>query len=375
VRKNVLFVTTVSRTIQAFLIPHIRYFLDQGYEVGVAANTDGEPLDELINIGVTVHHVPFSRTVMNWENWKAFKQIRKISKMYAVLHLHTPIASFLTRMAASKQQEIIYTVHGFHFHEHGRPLSNLVYALGEKAAGLRTKRIIVTNKDDLAAAKKLLPNKMIHYVHGVGIDTKLFKAYSQSDEEQRKMKAALGVALQTKIITHIAEFNENKRQTDVIDACALLKNKRDDFIMLLVGSGKNEEIIRQYIQKRQLEDHVKCLGFRTDIPAILGITDIGLLVSIREGLPRSVMEMMALKIPVVATNIRGNRDLIENGKTGFLVPVKSPAAIADKCLFLLNNRHLAERFGENGRAKIETNFSLPVVLNEMEQIYKGLNRK
>lgn len=354
---------------QAFLLPHIRYFLDQGYRVGVAANTDAESLQQLTEIGVAVHHVPFSRKVLCRKNWAAFKRIKKVSNGYAILHLHTPIAAFLTRMAASKHHRILYMVHGFHFHKGGRAPVNWLYMLVEKLAGLRKQTIVVTNQDDLAAARKLLSNNRIHYVHGVGIDTKRFKKRIQSKEEKKKRKAALGIDEDVHIITHIAEFNDNKRQLDVVHACALMKKERSDFVVLLVGSGESESRIRQSIPEHGLDHHIKCLGFRTDIPDILGITDIGLLVSIREGLPRSIMEMMAHRIPVVATNIRGSRDLVENGETGWLVPVKTPEAIAKKCLLLLENKQLARQMGERGHERIEAHFSLPSVLREMEYIY------
>ncbi|MCM3790365.1 glycosyltransferase family 4 protein [Domibacillus indicus] len=373
--KSVLFITTISRTVQAFLIPHICYFLEQGYRVGIATNTEDEPLDHLTEMGVTVHYVPFNRKVLCRKNWRAFKRIKKVSKDYDILHLHTPVASFLARMAASRQHRILYMVHGFHFHEGGRSWTNWIYILAERAAGWRPQTVVVTNRDDLKAARRLLPNNKIHYVHGVGVDTEQFKKRVPSKEETRKQKVALGIAKHVRVLTHIAELNENKRQFDVIDACALMRKERDDFMVLLVGSGEREEMIRQYIRSRQLDDHIKCLGFRSDIPDLLAITDIGLLVSIREGLPRSIMEMMASQIPVVATDIRGNRDLVENEETGFLVPVQTPEAIAEKCLFLLENKQLARQLGVKGREKIEAYFSLPAVLKEMEAIYKELNNE
>ena len=368
-QKSILFVTTISRTVQAFLLPHIRYFLDRGYRVGVAANTDAESLQQLTEMGVAVHHVPFSRKVLCRENWAAFKRIKKVSNGYAILHLHTPIAAFLTRMAASKQHRILYMVHGFHFHKGGRAPVNWAYMLAEKLAGLRKQTIVVTNQDDLIAARKLLSNNPIHYVHGVGVDIERFKKRVQSKEEKKKRKAGLGIDEDVHIITHIAEFNDNKRQLDVVHACALMKKERTDFVVLLVGSGESETMIRRAVHEQGLGHHIKCLGFRTDIPDILAITDIGLLVSIREGLPRSIMEMMAHRIPVVATDVRGSRDLVENGETGCLVPVKTPAAIAEKCLLLLENKQLASQMGKKGYEKIEAHFSLPSVLREMEYIY------
>lgn len=370
--KKVLFVTTIVRTVEAFLIPHIQYFIRKGYKVGIATNTENKNLNHLEKIGVNIHHVPFSRTVIDKDNLTSFKMLKNIIKQYQILHLHTPIASFLTRMVSSKNQIVIYSVHGFHFNENGTWLSNLLYKILEKAMGLKTKKLIVTNKDDLAIAKKIVAEKKIHYVHGVGLDTKVYDDNNFSEKTKQQMKLELGLDLDRKIITHVAEFNDNKRQIDLVDACELLKEKMENFTFLLVGRGENFEMIQKIIRERRLDTYMKCLGFRTDITDILSITDVGLLISIREGLPRSVMEMMAMKIPVIATNIRGNRDLVVNGGNGYLIPIKDPSQIAKKCHLLLNNEDLSKQFGEKGREIIQHQFSIDNVLREMELIYKEL---
>lgn len=370
--KKVLFVTTIIRTVEAFLIPHIHYFISKGYEVGVAANTENKDLTYLEKIGVNIHHIPFSRRLINKDNFASYKMLKSIVEQYQVLHLHTPIASFLTRMVSSEHHIVIYSVHGFHFNENGSWLSNYLFKLAEKTMGLKTEKLIVTNQDDLSAARKIVSEKKIHYVHGVGLDTTIYDDNHFSENAKQQMKLELGLDLDSKIITHIAEFNDNKRQIDVVEACELLKEKMKKFTFLLVGNGENFEMIQKTIHERNLGRYIKCLGFRTDISNILSITDIGLLVSIREGLPRSVMEMMAMKIPVIATHIRGNRDLIVNGENGFLIPIKDPLQIAEKCLFLLNNEDLINEFGEKGRELIQHQFSIANVLYEMELIYQDL---
>ncbi|TDL32513.1 glycosyltransferase family 1 protein [Jeotgalibacillus sp. S-D1] len=374
-RNKILFVTTIARTVEAFLIPHIQYFLDKGFEVGVATNTENGPVECLTRLGVKVHHVPFSRTLIDWNNFKAYKEIKSVCRDYPIVHLHTPIASFLTRMASTKKQITIYTAHGFHFNENEHWSKNLFYKAMEKIAAFKTTKIIVTNNDDLKEAGNLFSAAKIDHVHGVGIDTDQFCSAHFSQQHRYQIKKELGINSTSKVITHIAEFNENKRQIDVVGACERLKKQSDDFVILLIGKGSNEELIKDVIEKKNLSKWIKCLGFVSDVPSVLSITDIGLLVSLREGLPRSVMEMMAMKIPVIGSNIRGIRDLVEDGKNGFLIPVKSPGRLADACCELLQDQELAEKFGEYGRVKIEQYYSLPIVLQEMETIYQQLSIK
>ncbi|PPA70135.1 glycosyltransferase family 4 protein [Jeotgalibacillus proteolyticus] len=371
-KRRILFVTTISRTAEAFLLPHIRYFLDRGFAVGVAANMDDGSIDQLKALGVCLHHVPFSRSLFHPGNIKAFFKIRSVSKNYSILHLHTPIASFLTRMAALKQHITIYTAHGFHFNEQEGFIKNAIFKLVEKIASYKTSKLVVTNTDDLKAAKELFKNTSISHVHGVGVDTDIFFPKKTTPGEKAFLKQQLGILPDKKVITHIAELNENKRQIDVIEACEKLKKSRSDFVFLLIGKGDKKEELEKEIKERGLENEVKCLGFVRDIPSILSITDIGLLVSLREGLPRSLMEMMAMEVPVIATDIRGIRDLVVNGHNGFLIPVKSPSRLSEYCSILLKFPAIAKRFGKQGRKKVNQHYALPIILQEMEAVYNEL---
>ena len=372
-KKKVLFVTTISNTIEAFFIPHIHYFLSKGFEVGVATNTEDNALECLAELEVTIHHIPFSRKLIDKANLSAYKVIKRIIKRYHILHLHTPISSFITRIASSKNHKVIYTPHGFHFSEHGMWFTNFLFFSAEKLAGLKTDKLIVINTDDLVAAQNIVPKKKLHHVNGVGLDIRTYQADKFSEQEKQQIKLELGLEPSEKVITHIAEFIDRKRQIDVVNACELLKEQTTQkFTILLIGTGENRDKIQKDIKDRNLEEYIKCLGLRRDIPRILSITDIGLLVSIREGLPRSIMEMMAMKVPVIATNIRGNRDLIENGVNGYLVPIKNAPQIAGKCLDLLTNESLSIQFGELSRKKIENQFSIEKVLHQLEVIYKQM---
>ena len=178
----------------------------------------------------------------------------------------------------------------------------------KNSAGLKTDKLIVIDDDDLVAARDIVPKKKLHHVNGVGLDIRTYQAGNFQNRKKQEIKLELGLEPSEKVITHIAEFTDNKRQIDVVNACELLKEQTTQkFTILLIGTGENRDKIQKDIKDRNLEGYIKCLGLRRDIPRILSITDIGLLVSIREGLPRSIMEMMATKVPVIATNIRGNR--------------------------------------------------------------------
>ncbi|MFR7935606.1 MAG: glycosyltransferase [Clostridium perfringens] len=126
----------------------------------------------------------------------------------------------------------------------------------------------------------------------------------------------------------IAELNENKNQIQLVRAIELLKNKYQNIKCLIVGEGKKLEFLKEEVKKRNLEKNIVFLGFRKDVNELINASDIGVLFSYREGLPRNLMEIMANGKRIVATNIRGNRDIVCNDFIGALVEVNDYEATA-----------------------------------------------
>src|SRR5690606_37851829 len=131
---------------------------------------------------VKFQHIPFTRSVKSVTNIKVYRKLKQlfIREQYDFIHVHTPIAAFLTRLAAPKEQAIIYTAHGFHFHNKGSRLTNLMYYMAEKMVASKTSRVIVMNEEDRKKAEKLFQTEKIHLIHGVGVDAQFYnpKEYS-----------------------------------------------------------------------------------------------------------------------------------------------------------------------------------------------------
>ncbi|PEB56281.1 glycosyltransferase family 1 protein [Bacillus pseudomycoides] len=371
--KTALIVTTVSSTISAFLIPSIKLLISKGYKVEIATNIQNENFVKVLGDEIVVHHVSFSRSVKSFENVKAYFQIKKLLRKntYSFIHTHTPIASLLTRLVS--KYKVVYTAHGFHFNENGSSVSNLVYKIAEKIGAKKTDRLIVINKDDYEASKQIISPDKVRFIKGIGVDMKEYDPEIIDYMTKMELKKELGISESTKIITHIAEFNDNKRHIDIVHAAEKLREiYGNDFVILLLGRGPNVDFICNKIRELNLDYNVQYLGYRKDINRILSITDVGSLVSLREGLPRSVLEMMSMQVPVVVTNIRGNRDLIQDGYNGFLVDVRAPEQIANRCYEILTNSELAEKFRINSYEKIIEGYSLERVLEELEKVYQEL---
>lgn len=340
--KKVLYVTTVSRTINAFLIPHINMLLDNGYEVHCACSID-KPVDkELQRRGVKIFEVPFSRNPLGIGNIKAFIKLEELQRIndYDIVHVHTPIAAIYGRLLKLNfpSLRIIYTAHGYHFLKGGSKLGWILYYPIEKIMAKFTDVTININKEDYEITKEKLKPKKCYLLNGVGLDLDKYKKLS-SKEIQEKRKE-FGLKDKDFVVLMIAEINKNKNHIQLINAMDILKDKYPNIKVLCIGDGTLKESLEKQIILRNLQNNIFILGYRLDVNKLINISDIGILLSYREGLPRNIMEFMACGRKVIATDIRGCRDLICDETIGTLVNVddyESTAKAIEK-YYILNDK-------------------------------------
>ena len=315
--------TTVSRTINAFLIPHIEMLLDNGYEVDCACSID-KPVDkELQNKGVKIFEVPFSRNPLGIGNIKAFMRLMELQRInnYDIVHVHTPIAAIYGRLLKLSYPNLktIYTAHGYHFLKGGSKLAWLIYYPIEKIMAKVTDVIININKEDYEITKEKLKPRNSYLLNGVGLDLSKYKKLSNDEISEKKKE--LGIKDNDFVVLMIAELNKNKNHIQLINAIDSLKTQYSNIKVFCVGDGNMREILEQQIISRNLQNNIFMLGYRQDVNKLINISDVGILMSYREGLPRNIMEFMASGRKVIATNIRGCRDLLCNETVGTLVNV------------------------------------------------------
>lgn len=340
--KKVLYVTTVSRTINAFLIPHINMLLDNGYEVHCACSID-KPVDkELQRRGVKIFEVPFSRNPLGIGNIKAFIKLEELQRIndYDIVHVHTPIAAIYGRLLKLNfpSLRVIYTEHGYHFLKGGSKLGWILYYPIEKIMAKFTDVTININKEDYEITKEKLKPKKCYLLNGVGLDLDKYKKLS-SKEIQEKRKE-FGLKDKDFVVLMVAEINKNKNHIQLINAMDILKDKYPNIKVLCIGDGTLKESLEKQIILRNLQNNIFMLGYRLDVNKLINISDIGILLSRREGLPRNIMEFMACGRKVIATDIRGCRDLICDETIGILVNVgdyESTAKAIEK-YYILNDK-------------------------------------
>ena len=370
--KKVLYITTVSRTINAFLVPHIEMLLENGYKVDCACSID-KPVDKkLIAKGVRVFEIPFSRKPVGLGNIRAFNKLIDIQRInnYDIVHVHTPIAAIYGRLLRFKFSKLktIYTAHGYHFLKGGSKLGWLLYYPIEKFMASLTNVTININKEDYEITKNKLKPEQCHFMNGVGLDLNKYKKLSY--EDIRKKKKELNLKDDHFVVLMIAELNKNKNHIQLIKAMALLKNKYPNIKAISVGEGNKLEELEEEVNKRGLQDNIIFLGFRTDINEIINASDIGILLSYREGLPRNIMEFMSCGRKVIATNIRGCRDIVCNETVGELIGVGDYEATAKaiEIYYLLNDK----RFEISEEIK---KYDVKNITKELSNIYEELNNE
>ena len=364
--KKVLFTATVVKThINVFHLPYLKWFKEQGYEMHVAAKNDfvNEPC--IIPNCDKYYDINFARFPFSKANINAYKQLKKLiqENNYEIIHCHTPVAGVLTRLAArkSKNTTVIYTAHGFHFFR-GAPLLNwLIYYPVERFCARYTDKLITINKEDYGRAKrfKLRNNGKVYYVPGVGINLEKIQNL-KVDIKQKKTE--LGILEDIPVLLSVGELIKRKNHETVLKALSQIKDK--NFIYLICGRGVLMEYLHNLTKQLGLESKVKFLGFRKDIAEICKTADLFFFPSYQEGLPVALMEAMAAGLPIIASNVRGNRDLIEKENLFEPNDVKTLTSLIEKQIELIRQKEL--------RKVIYTNleqYSLENVLKQMVEIY------
>ncbi|MBT9132866.1 MAG: putative glycosyltransferase EpsD [Firmicutes bacterium] len=369
---KVLFVASVYTHLAAFHIPFMKLLQDKGCQIHAAASSSEGRKEDVEAAGVTCWDIPFARSPYSSANLRAFCRLRTLLKEhhFALIHVHTPVAAFMGRFLAkaTNQGAVLYTAHGFHFYEGAPKRDWLIYHTAERIAARWTDGLIVMNGEDCENAQWLgfKARENLFYVHGVGVELDHYSVPTLLLDGSN-VRTALGIGSAAVVVTCVAELNENKNHDFLLDAWREVARRCGHGHLLLVGTGEKAGALRKKVEQEGIL-RVHFLGYRRDVPQILWETDIAVLVSKREGLPKCIMEAMAAGKPVVASNVRGNRDLVEDGRTGLLVELTDVPGLATALEKLISDSQLRNTLGATGREKVQ-DYALEKVLVEMTGIY------
>ena len=372
--KKALLVTTVSGFVPQFEMGNVRILQEMGYEVHYAANyhmpSYGDDNSRLEGTGIIRHQVDFERSPYSRKNLAAYRQLKElmVRERFQLVHCHTPMGGALARLAAHATHTgpVVYTAHGFHFFQGAPVLNWLIYYPIERWLSRYTDVQVTINHEDYVRAKGFHAKRTAR-IHGVGIE---LKRPEPIDRETKRAK--LGVKPDEILLITAGELNKNKNQQMVLETLGILKNRTSrPFVYMVCGKGECLSLLREKAEKLGLQSCVRFLGYREDLREILGAADVFLMPSYREGLPTVVMEAMGAGLPVIGTDIRGNRDLISPGETGYLVKVNDGETMAEDLKLLLEQDDLRETMGKRAREAIRP-FGRKQVEKEMRAIYSSL---
>ncbi len=374
-QKKILIVTALSGFIRSFLTHDIQILQDMGYEVHCAANSchpGAENIDEYFKQrNVVFHQIDFSSNKpLSRQTAAAYGQMKQlISKIhFDAVHCHTPIAGAIARWACRKQRargmKVLYTTHGFYFHKGSSWKTWAVFRTVENLMSLYCDAIVTINQEDYAQAQKMHARKVYH-INGVGVDLKKFRDVQVDRHMYRKQ---LNLTDDDIVVLAVGELSQRKNQRVVIEAIGLLNDPR--LILVHCGNAMTASATTDSLVELAESSHVRLrlMGLRKDIPQICKCADIGTISSTREGLGLAGIEMLASGLPVVASDVHGILDYMQDGVNGYLADPYSPQKFAEGIRKLMDpaQREKMQSVCENSVEK----FDISVSYAQMDRIYR-----
>ncbi|MFO1391240.1 MAG: glycosyltransferase family 4 protein [Agitococcus sp.] len=369
---NLLIITTVPNTLKAFLLPFSRHYRQLGWQVDAAAQSLLVN-QELKSEFDACYDLPLTRNPRDihalMQSPAAIRQL-VVAGNYDLVHVHTPIAAFLVRFALkslTKRPKVVYTAHGFHFHRHGKPLTNFIFRQLEKMAAPWCDALITINQEDYQAAKQAGFATRIEYMAGIGVDTNSLTAEDILPVQTAQIRQQLSLKESDVLFLMIAEFNLGKRHFDALNALAQTPSHVH---LAFAGVGGLFDEVKNVAAQLGIEQRVHFLGFRRDIPVLVRASRAVMLPSEREGLPRSLLEAMSLSTPIIGTNIRGIAELAADN-CGLLHEVGDSRGLAQAMTTLAEQPTLAQQMGQAARQKVLA-YDVQKIIEHHDKLYAEL---
>ena len=310
--------------------------------------------------------------------FKIYKYIKKNS--FNIVHTHSSKAGILGRWAAwlAKTKIIVHTPHGHIFYGYFNPIKSRFFIILEKITALITNRIITLTKKGIEDHVRFgisHPEKFVHAYSGIDMNKFKNKSYDPNKKKE------LGISDDRTVIGTVSRLDPVKGNKYFIEAIKCVKDKIghkevfSEAIFLIIGDGSQREEIEEMIEKYGIKDKVILTGMREDVASIFPLFDIFVLSSLMEGMGRVLLEVMVHGKPIIASDVGGIPELVQDGKTGILVPPKDAHAIADAVIRLLEDKDLRNKMGENAGLCVNEiedgfpKFGIEAMVNRIKKIY------
>jgi glycosyltransferase involved in cell wall biosynthesis len=381
-RVKVAHITTVDMSLRFLLLHQLKSLQEAGYDVvGISAPGPDASFVEAAGI----RHIP----VLMTRNLTPFADVRSLWQLYrimcrerfSIVHTHTPKPGLLGQLAARMAGVpiVVNTLHGFYFHERMRRLARRFYISLEKIAAACSDRILSQNQEDIATALResiCSAGKIEHL--GNGIDLNVFDPNRFTPEATQRLRNELQIPLGAKVVGFVGRLAAKRKGfLDFLRAGAEL-SKRDPKVCFVIAGhsdpGKPDAVQPEVAKEFGIWDRCRFLGLRdnAELPSFYALMDVVVLPSLFEGVPRVLMEAAAMGVPAVASDVKGNRETVIDGQTGFLVPFADVNALAEAIEKLLRDPSLAYRMGQAARRLADERFDERRVFEQVKRAYLEL---
>ena len=293
-----------------------------------------------------------------------------------VLHTHTAKAGAVGRVAAllagsARPPVVVHTFHGHVLRGYFSPTRARTFQQIERVLARRSDALIAVSpevRDDLVELGVAPAEKIVVVRLGLDLDRRL----SADPSARAAVRAELGIPDDGFLIGWLGRMTEIKRVDDLLDACARLRAKGVDAYLALVGDGPLRDELKDKAEALGIADRTRFVGFRESVGELYAAFDVVALTSANEGTPVTVIEALACGLPVVATDVGGVSDVVQDGRSGFLVPANDVAAVAARLEQLAGDPKLCSVMGESGRAFVVPRYSVPRLGEDIDRLYRSL---
>lgn len=323
----------------------------------------GELLQELESLQVPRPEFQISR-LYGWSTWCQAKRLAEYIKAHNIQIVHS--YGFYANIFAIPAARLARAVVVASIRDTGEVLTPMQR---------RVQKAICRLADCVLVNAEAIRSALIHQGYGTsnievirnGIALGTFEGKSRAG-----VRNALGIGESDRLILVSSRLNRMKGIEYFLEAASAVSRKIREAKFLIVGDGADRAPLEKRASELKLNDRVVFTGFRTDVPDLLSEASLSVLPSLSEGLSNSLLESMASGVPVVATSVGGNPEVVEDGVTGILVPPRDPEALAVAMTRILADQSLASRFGEAGKKRVATLYSIERNVRETEQLYESL---
>lgn len=376
---QVAHVTTTDLSLRFLLLNQLKQYRRAGYSITGVSRT-GPDVPTLEAAGIRHIHVPLTRALGPFADLWALIALYDVFRRekFTVVHTHTPKGGLLGQYAAllARVPLRVHTIHGLYFPGTMKPSQRALYVWLERLTMMFSRYNFSQNPEDIPVAiqEKISKADRIELV-GNGINLSHFDPERVSAERRAEIRASLGLAPHHKVVGMVARLVEEKGYLEIFEAARMLRSKEPDARFIFVGGfepEKKDRLDAGVLARFGIEDIAQLLGHRSDVADLYAIMDVCVLPSHREGFPRSPMEASAMGVPCVVTDVRGCRQTVDDGVTGYMVPVKNPPALAEAIGKLLANAEHRKALGRGARAKAIAEFDERAVIDKILRAYDRL---